>query len=73
MLRFYYKRIAKYLGNTNGAHNPFPILIPCHRAIRSDGTIGWHQGGFRMKQSLLQMEGTLFTTHGRVVTEEFFY
>jgi len=76
-----YQRIASYLGNANGAravgtalaNNPFPIIIPCHRAIRSDGTLGGYQGGLEMKRALLEMEGVLFNTLGRVVTEEFFY
>jgi len=76
-----YQRIARYLGNANGAravgtalaNNPFPIIIPCHRAIRSDGTLGGYQGGPEMKRSLLEMEGTLFNAFGRVVTGEFFY
>jgi len=76
-----YQRIARYLGNRNGARavgtalatNPFPIIIPCHRAIRSDGTLGGYQGGLGMKQTLLKMEGILFDASGRIVTEELFY
>jgi len=55
------------------ANNPFPIMIPCHRAVRSDGTLGGYQGGLKMKRSLLEMEGVSFNASGRVVTEEFFY
>lgn len=76
-----YQRIAKHLGNANGAravgtalaNNPFPIIIPCHRAIRSDGTLGGYQGGLRMKRALLEIEGVLFNHRGRAITEEFFY
>jgi methylated-DNA-[protein]-cysteine S-methyltransferase len=76
-----YQRIARYLGNGNGAravgaalaNNPFPVIIPCHRAIRSDGTLGGYQGGLEMKRALLEMEGIFFNTSGRVVTEEVFY
>jgi methylated-DNA-[protein]-cysteine S-methyltransferase len=75
------QRIAKHLGNANGAravgtalaHNPFPIIIPCHRAIRSDGTLGGYQGGLRMKRALLEMEGILFNDRGRIMTEELHY
>jgi len=42
------------------ATNPFPILIPCHRAIRSDGALGDYQEGLRMKRILLEMEGIAF-------------
>jgi methylated-DNA-[protein]-cysteine S-methyltransferase len=76
-----YQRIAKYLGNRNSARavgtalatNPFPIIIPCHRAIRSDGTLGGYQGGPGMKETLLKMEGILFDASGRIVTNGFFY
>jgi len=76
-----YRRIACHLGKPGAARavgtalatNPFPILIPCHRAVRSDGTPGGYQGGPAMKQTLLRMEGILFDAAGRVVAEEFFY
>jgi methylated-DNA-[protein]-cysteine S-methyltransferase len=76
-----YQRIAKYLGNAKGARavgsalagNPFPIIIPCHRAIRSDGTLGGYQGGLEMKRRLLEMEGVMFDALGRVVAKERFY
>jgi methylated-DNA-[protein]-cysteine S-methyltransferase len=76
-----YQQIARYLGNVNGAravgttlaNNPFPIIIPCHRAIRSDGALGGYQGGLEMKRALLEMEGVLLNNMGRVLTKEFFY
>ncbi|MDO9514533.1 MAG: methylated-DNA--[protein]-cysteine S-methyltransferase [Syntrophales bacterium] len=76
-----YQRIARHIGSapaaravgTALANNPFPIMIPCHRAVRFDGTLGGYQGGLKMKRSLLEMEGMSFTASGRVVTEEFFY
>jgi methylated-DNA-[protein]-cysteine S-methyltransferase len=76
-----YQRIAKHLGNVNGsravggalANNPFPIIIPCHRAIRSDGTLGGYQGGLEMKRALLEMEGVFFNALDHVLTEKFFY
>lgn len=42
------------------ATNPFPIVIPCHRAIRSDHTLGGYQAGLAMKRALLEMEGVHF-------------
>ena len=76
-----YQRIAKHVGNPSGAravgtalaNNPFPILIPCHRAIRSDRTLGGYQGGLKMKQRLLEMEGIFLNDRGRVITESMFY
>jgi len=47
---------ARAVGNAM-AHNPFPIIIPCHRTIRTDGTLGGYQGGITMKRRLLEMEG----------------
>jgi methylated-DNA-[protein]-cysteine S-methyltransferase len=38
------------------ARNPLPVLIPCHRVIRSDGTIGQYAGGPEAKQILLSLE-----------------
>jgi len=75
-----YQRIARHIGSPRGARavgfalatNPFPIMIPCHRAVRSDGTLGGYQGGLKMKRSLLEMEGVPFTASDRVVTEAFF-
>jgi len=48
------------------ARNPFPIVVPCHRAIRSDRTLGGFQGGLEMKRALLEMEGVEFDSKGRV-------
>lgn len=48
------------------ARNPFPIVVPCHRAVRSDGSLGGFQGGSEMKRRLLEMEGVRFASSGRV-------
>jgi methylated-DNA-[protein]-cysteine S-methyltransferase len=50
------------------ARNPFPIVVPCHRAIHADGTLGQYQGGTEMKRKLLQMEGVEFDSAGRVLS-----
>ena len=76
-----YQRIARHIGNPNGARavgnalatNPFPIIIPCHRAIRSDRSLGGYQGGLGMKRKLLEMEGFDFDDAGRAVTGVFYY
>lgn len=44
------------IGNTM-ASNPVPIFVPCHRVIRSDGTIGNYGGGVKNKILLLRNEG----------------
>jgi methylated-DNA-[protein]-cysteine S-methyltransferase len=39
------------------ATNPLPIVVPCHRVVRSDGALGGYLGGLRAKQTLLHLEG----------------
>lgn len=76
-----YKLIAGHIGNGKGARvvsnalakNPFPIIIPCHRAIRSDGHLGGFQGGVDMKRALLEKEGIKFDDQGRVLSSKFYY
>lgn len=36
--------------------NPIPIALPCHRVLRSDGSIGGYSGGVDLKKSLLELE-----------------
>ena len=38
------------------ATNPLPLLVPCHRVLRSDGALGGYVGGLRAKQALLELE-----------------
>jgi methylated-DNA-[protein]-cysteine S-methyltransferase len=38
------------------AHNPVPVVVPCHRVVRNDGTIGQYLGGAEAKQTLLALE-----------------
>jgi methylated-DNA-[protein]-cysteine S-methyltransferase len=72
-----YRRIAACVGSSRSARavgrslatNPFPIIIPCHRAIRSDAMPGGYQGGPAMKRALLEMEGIQFDSHGRVLVD----
>jgi methylated-DNA-[protein]-cysteine S-methyltransferase len=46
---------ARAVGQANGC-NPLPIVIPCHRVIASDGTIGGYSGGLAIKHRLLAIE-----------------
>lgn len=55
------------------ATNPFPVIIPCHRAIRSDRTLGGYQGGLAMKRRLLEREGVAVNRLGRVEARAFYY
>tara|TARA_B100000886_G_C20421460_1_gene491795 strand:+ start:2080 stop:2364 length:285 start_codon:yes stop_codon:yes gene_type:complete len=62
-----YLDIAKSIGKPNAyravanaiANNPCPIKIPCHRVIRSDGSLGGFSGlgGIKTKKKLLKKEG----------------
>ena len=58
-------RAARAVG-TALARNPFPLIIPCHRVVRSDGMLGGFGGGLKMKKALLEMEGVSFDRSGRV-------
>jgi methylated-DNA-[protein]-cysteine S-methyltransferase len=38
------------------SHNPVPLVLPCHRVVRSDGSIGQYLGGTEAKAALLALE-----------------
>lgn len=41
------------------ATNPLPIVVPCHRVLRSDGGLNWYTGGLHFKEFLLRHEGAI--------------
>jgi len=47
---------TRAVGRANGA-NPIPIVIPCHRVVASDGSLGGYSGGLGVKVQLLALEG----------------
>ncbi|MBX3303660.1 MAG: methylated-DNA--[protein]-cysteine S-methyltransferase [Nitrospira sp.] len=49
---------ARAVGNAVGA-NPLPIVVPCHRIVAHDASLGGFSGGLSMKRKLLSLEGTL--------------
>ena len=59
-----YAAVAKLAGNPNAvravgsacATNPLPIVVPCHRVVRSDGAMGGYLGGVEAKRVLLTLE-----------------
>lgn len=59
-----YKQVAAVLGNpgavravgTACATNPLPVVVPCHRVLRTDGSLGGYIGGLEAKTALLQLE-----------------
>jgi methylated-DNA-[protein]-cysteine S-methyltransferase len=60
-----YGDLAKAAGIKNGQRvigqfmnkNPFPLLIPCHRVVRSNGEVGGYAYGEKVKTNLLEKEG----------------
>lgn len=62
-----YRQIAREIGQpgatravgTACARNPIPLIVPCHRVVRSDGGLGGYslRGGIALKQRLLETEG----------------
>ncbi|HXR32026.1 MAG TPA: methylated-DNA--[protein]-cysteine S-methyltransferase [Solirubrobacterales bacterium] len=50
------ERAVRAAGTACGA-NPLPIVVPCHRVLRSGGALGGYGGGLPMKEALLELEG----------------
>lgn len=51
-------RAMRAVGNANGK-NPIPIIIPCHRVIKSDGSPGGYSSGESIKKTLLDLESSV--------------
>jgi len=47
---------SRAVGNALG-RNPIPVIVPCHRIVRSDSSIGGYTGGIAIKERLLAIEG----------------
>lgn len=62
-----YAEVARSAGNERAVRaagtacgsNPLPIVVPCHRVLRSGGALGGYGGGLPMKEALLRLEGVL--------------
>jgi methylated-DNA-[protein]-cysteine S-methyltransferase len=62
-----YMEVAKSAGNERAVRaagsacgsNPIPIVVPCHRVLRTGGGLGGYGGGLPMKEALLKLEGAL--------------
>jgi methylated-DNA-[protein]-cysteine S-methyltransferase len=60
-----YRTLARLSGSpkavravgTTCATNPIPVVVPCHRVVRADGTMGGYRGGPATKRALLDLEG----------------
>ena len=72
-----YGGLASETGAAGGARaagqgcgkNPFPVVFPCHRVIRADGSLGGFGGGLPLKKALLEMEGIRLDKGGKVLPE----
>jgi methylated-DNA-[protein]-cysteine S-methyltransferase len=51
-------RAVRAAGNALGA-NPMPVIVPCHRVLRTGGALGGYTGGLERKEFLLRLEGML--------------
>jgi methylated-DNA-[protein]-cysteine S-methyltransferase len=51
-------RAVRAAGNALGA-NPMPVVVPCHRVVRTGGALGGYTGGVERKEFLLHLEGIL--------------
>jgi len=51
-------RAVRAAGNALGA-NPMPVVVPCHRVVRTGGALGGYTGGIERKEFLLRLEGRL--------------
>ena len=49
-------RAVRAAGNALGA-NPMPVVVPCHRVLRTGGALGGYTGGVERKEFLLRLEG----------------
>jgi methylated-DNA-[protein]-cysteine S-methyltransferase len=56
------ERAVRAAGTACGS-NPIPLVVPCHRVLRTSGALGGYGGGLPMKQALLELEGVLEAPH----------
>jgi methylated-DNA-[protein]-cysteine S-methyltransferase len=52
------ERAVRAAGTACGS-NPIPLVVPCHRVLRTGGALGGYGGGLPMKEALLKLEGVL--------------
>jgi len=72
-----YGELAKAVGLVNGQRaigkimnkNPYPVIVPCHRVVKSDGMIGGYAYGQNVKTKMLSSEG-VETRKGKILDFE---
>ena len=75
-----YGELARAVGLKNGQRvigrimnkNPFPVIIPCHRVIKSNGKIGGYAWGEKIKTNMLSKEGVKIK-NGKIIDLEMIY
>ena len=75
-----YGELSRAIGFENGQRvigqimkkNPFPVIIPCHRVVRSDGKIGGYAFGLDIKRNMLTKEGICIKNNKIEKFENFF-
>lgn len=75
-----YGELSKAVGIKNGQRvigrimnkNPYPVIVPCHRVIKSDGKIGGYAWGEKIKISMLSKEG-IKIKNGKIVDLKMIY
>jgi len=75
-----YSELAKAVGLKNGQRvigrimnkNPYPVLIPCHRVILSNGKVGEYAWGQRVKTKMLTKEG-IKIKKGKILDSDIIY
>jgi len=75
-----YSELAKAVGLKNGQRaigrmmnkNPFPVIIPCHRVILSNGKIGGYAWGEKIKTNMLSKEG-IKIKNGKILDSDKIY
>jgi len=75
-----YGELANAVGLRNGQRligrimnkNPYPVIVPCHRVIKSDGKIGGYLWGEKIKINMLSKEGVKFK-NGKIIDQKKIY
>ena len=75
-----YGELAKAVGLRNGQRaigrimnkNPYPVIVPCHRVIKSNGKIGGYAWGEMIKTNMLSKEG-ITIKNGKIIDLEKIY
>jgi methylated-DNA-[protein]-cysteine S-methyltransferase len=76
-----YGELAKAVGLQNGQRligkimnkNPYPVIVPCHRVVKSDGKIGGYAWGEKVKANMLTKEGIKIKNSKIISMDEIIY